>query len=165
MGDSPACALYHMRRGQTQYNGSMNCPLGHGALHPETHVEISVDACEVCGGEWLAHEVLKAIETAVVSDSTVLSGMVEYQPNETKLPCPVCQKPMYEFDYRGNPLQLNACEVGHGYWLDGGEESQVRELMRQRARDLHRSAAAEGSFGSFITSIRGQLGGKGGKSR
>jgi Zn-finger nucleic acid-binding protein len=143
----------------------MNCPLGHGELQPETRADIAVESCAVCGGEWLARDALASIEASAVSDSNALAGMVEYQPNETKLPCPVCAKPMYEFDYRGNPLQLNACELGHGYWLDGGEESQVRELMRRRAQDLHRSAAAEGSFGSFINSIRGQLGGRGGKSR
>jgi Zn-finger nucleic acid-binding protein len=151
--------------GHDWYTLPMNCPLGHGALQPETHGAIEVQACSNCGGEWLAHETFAGLEASAVADSTVLAGMVEYQPNQSDLPCPVCEKPMYEFDYRGNPLELNACELGHGYWLDGGEESRVRELMRQRARDLHRSAAAEGSFGSFLNGIRGQLGGRGGKSR
>jgi Zn-finger nucleic acid-binding protein len=139
----------------------MDCPRGHGQLHAETHSGIDVDACAVCGGEWLDHDELQAIEATTVTDSFVLSGMIEYQPHDSELRCPVCQGSMYGFDYRANPLQLDACGQGHGYWLDGSEESRVRELIRQRARDLHRAATAEGSFGSFLNHLRGQMGGRG----
>ncbi|MBI2765988.1 MAG: zf-TFIIB domain-containing protein [Chloroflexi bacterium] len=138
----------------------MNCPLGHGELHTEIHTGIEVDACAVCGGEWLDPDELQAMESATVRDSVVLSGMIEYQPNPGQRPCVVCHKPMYEFDYRGNPLQVDVCPDGHGYWLDGGEEERVRVLIRQRARDLNRAASAEGSFGAFLSRIRGQLGGR-----
>jgi len=139
----------------------MDCPLGHGELHPDVREGVEVEMCVECGGEWLDPNELEAIEAATVSDPVVLSGMVEYQPYAGERPCPVCKKSMYGFDYRANPLQIDACPDGHGYWLDDGEATRVRELIRQRARDLNRAARAEGSFGSFLAGMRSQLGGKG----
>jgi Zn-finger nucleic acid-binding protein len=139
----------------------VNCPLGHGELRTETHSGVDVQACAVCGGEWLHHDDLQTIEKAVVTDAVVLSGMVEYQPHETERRCPVCDRAMYEFDYRGNPLEIDACANGHGYWLDGGEEARVKDFILQRAHDLHRAASAEASFGSFLSGMRSQFGGRG----
>jgi Zn-finger nucleic acid-binding protein len=139
----------------------MRCPLGHGDLHPETHSGLDVQTCSQCGGSWLFHAEIQALEATAASDSVVLAGMIEYEPHSTDRRCPVCEKAMYEFDYRGNPLEVDACPDGHGYWLDGGEEARVRELILQRARDLHRTASAEVSFGAFVGVLRKQLGGRG----
>jgi Zn-finger nucleic acid-binding protein len=139
----------------------MLCPLGHGELHPETHGGLDLQACSQCGGSWLVHSELQDLEARVASDPVVLSGMIEYQPHPSERRCPVCDKTMYEFDYRANPLEIDACPDGHGYWLDGGEEARVRQLILQRARDLHRTASAEASFGAFIGGLRKQLGGRG----
>lgn len=139
----------------------MNCPLGHGPLQPEAHGGLDVEACSICGGEWLQHEQLALLEQTTVNDPIVLAGTIEYDANPVDRLCPVCAKQMYEFDYRANPLEIDACPDGHGYWLDGGEESRVREAVRQRARDLNRAASAEATFGGFLTKMRSQLGGKG----
>ena len=141
----------------------MDCPLGHGPLHDETHSGIAVTSCAVCGGEWLSRDSLPALEAAAVKDRRALMGMVEYQAHPSERSCPVCAKAMYEFDYRANPLELDACPEGHGYWLDGGDEAKVRELIQQRARDLHRASQAELSFGSFLNNIRSQFGGRSGR--
>jgi Zn-finger nucleic acid-binding protein len=138
----------------------MECPLGHGPLTPESHAGLSVQACAQCGGEWLERDALAVVEASAVSDRSVLAGMVEYQPHASDRHCPQCGKEMYEFDYRANPLELDACPDGHGYWLDGGEEARVRDLIIQRARDLNRSASAQESFGAFMSSMRAKLGGK-----
>lgn len=139
----------------------MQCPLGHGDLHPESHAGLDLQACAQCGGSWLIHSELQDMEAKTVSDAVVLAGMIEYQPHPSERHCPVCAKPMYEFDYRANPLEIDACPDGHGYWLDGGEEARVRELILQRARDLHRAASAEASFGAFLGGLRKSLGGHG----
>lgn len=139
----------------------MNCPLGHGALQSDTHGSLQVEACIICGGEWLAHDQLAELERSTVNDPVVLAGTIEYDANPIDRLCPECSNNMYEFDYRANPLEINACPDGHGYWLDGGEESRVREAVRQRARDLDRSAAAEATFGGFLNKVLNQLGGKG----
>ena len=139
----------------------MNCPLGHGPLHPENHSNVEVHACGECGGEWLERNSLQALEKLAVNDAVVLSGMIEYLAHEGGRACPVCGKRMYEFDYRANPLEIDACGEGHGYWLDAGEEARVKDLILQRARDLHRAAGAEASFGHFLSGIRSQFGGRG----
>ena len=139
----------------------MDCPLGHGPLHAESHGEIALEACAVCGGEWLHREQLAALEKSTVNDPIVLAGTIEYDANPIELACPVCGKHMYEFDYRANPLEVDGCPEGHGYWLTGGEESRVREAVRQRARDLNRAASAEATFGGFLSKMRSQLGGRG----
>jgi len=119
-----------------------------------------MSVCAACGGEWLAHESLHALEAAVVRDAVVLSGMIEYQPHSSVLACPVFEKAMYGFDYRGNSLEIDACGEGHGYWLDGGEEERLQALVRQRARDLHRASLAEATFGGFLDKMRSQFGGR-----
>ena len=139
----------------------MKCPLGHGELRAESHAGIAVEVCPSCGGEWLDHDDLQSLEKLVVNDPVVLSGMIEYQRHESERACPVCSKTMYGFDYRANPLEIDACPQGHGYWLDGGEEAEVKDLILRRARDLNRAASAESSFGSFLSGIRGQFGGRG----
>lgn len=143
----------------TVYDERMDCPLGHGELRGEDHTGFAALVCAVCTGEWFDRGGLDALEKTAVSDDFVRRGMVEYQPHESAWNCPACVSKMYEFDYRGNPLMIDACPQGHGYWLDGGEEAQVRELIRQRARDLQRSASAELSFGQFLNGLRGKLGG------
>jgi Zn-finger nucleic acid-binding protein len=135
----------------------MLCPLGHGELQPETRVGLAVHVCPSCQGEWLRHEDLTALEGTAVRDAVVLSGTLEYQPHGSERSCPVCAEAMYEFDYRGNPLELDACPNSHGYWLDAGEDDRVRGLIRQRARDLHRAATAQASFGVFLKGLQQQV--------
>ena len=138
----------------------MDCPRGHGALVPSRLDDFDVESCPECSGKWLDHEELGRLEGNAVSDSDALRGTIEYSRNASDRACPVCSRRMFEFNYRGNPLQLDACAEGHGYWLDGGEDDRVRELIRQRVRDLHRAASAELSFASFLKGIRGKYGGK-----
>ncbi len=97
---------------------------------------------------------LSQIEASAVRDPGVLAGTIEYQPHPGDRACPVCGKAMYEFDYRGNPLELDACPDGHGYWLDAGEDESVRQLIRQRARDLNRAASAQASFRGFLRELQ-----------
>jgi Zn-finger nucleic acid-binding protein len=139
----------------------MECPLGHGALTAQTHGALNVEMCPECGGEWIERDTLALVEASAVSDKSVLAGMIEYQRHPSERRCPACARLMYEFDYRANPLEIDACPDGHGYWLDGGEEARVRDLIIQRAHDLNRAASAQESFGAFIGGLRMKLGGKG----
>jgi len=134
----------------------MDCPRGHGVLISERLDGFEVEACSTCGGKWLDSHELAELEAAAVNDADALRGMVEYSRNLGEMRCPSCQQRMLEFNYRANPLQLDACPEGHGYWLDGGEEQRVRELIRQRSRDLQRAASAESSFSSFLKGMRGK---------
>lgn len=87
--------------------------------------------------------------------------MREYSTRPSERACPQCGERMTSFDYRANPLELDACPLGHGIWLDAGEEKRVREYMRERVAGLQRAAAAEGGFARFMDSVRGKMGGRG----
>ncbi|MBN9492948.1 zf-TFIIB domain-containing protein [bacterium] len=137
----------------------MDCPSDHTAMTVVTHENIDVEQCQQCGGEWLAHDELGELEAADESDPNVRAGMVEYLPNPSELACPVCSVAMYEFDYRGNPLELHACQQGHGYWLNAGDEIKIRQVLIRHAADLQRASQVEATFGHFLDNLRKKYGG------
>jgi len=144
----------------------MNCPRGHGPLAIEHHQGIEVDHCAECNGRWLDHHELDLLESKYAPDPSDRRGMVDYSKRESDLLCPVCQRHMTAFNYRANPLELDFCDDEHGYWLDGGEDGRLRDLVEQRVRDLYRAASAEESWGQFLgglRGIRGKFKGKGGR--
>lgn len=57
---------------------------------------------------------------------------------------------MQTFDYRGWDLQLDLCDQQHGFWLDSGEERRVLDLMKERIKDLDRSASADAQWAKFL---------------
>lgn len=137
----------------------MDCPADSTALTSVTHAQFEIQQCQQCGGEWLAHDQLATLEAADDPDPNDRAGMLEYLPNPTDLPCPVCGTHMYEFDYRGNPIELDACEKGHGYWLRAGDESKIRQALLAHAAGLHRASLAEASYGHFLDGLRKKYGG------
>ena len=62
---------------------------------------------------------------------------------------------MAAFNYRAYNLELDACEDGHGFWLDAGEEARVREIIQERVRGLARAASAEVAWGRFLGGLKG----------
>ena len=60
---------------------------------------------------------------------------------------------MTTFNYRAYNLPIDYCPDEHGFWLDGGEEERVLELMRQRIKDLDRAAGAEKEWGRFLQGV------------
>ncbi|MGI8925257.1 MAG: zf-TFIIB domain-containing protein [Tepidiformaceae bacterium] len=132
----------------------MQCPHGHGELNVEHHQAIEVDHCPVCNGRWLDHHELDQLEATGAPDPGDRRGMIEYSKRASTLNCPACGKRMTAFNYRANALELDFCDDEHGYWLDGGEEGRVRDLIEERVRDLYRAASAEQSWGEFLGGLR-----------
>ena len=120
----------------------MNCPIDGNALDAATEGQIQLERCPACKGEWFTPEQLDALERSA-SDAAAAAGTIEFEERPSALKCPVCSAAMVAFDFRGEALELNACNAGHGFWLDGGEEGRVRELMRERERDIRRAGRAE----------------------
>src|SRR5215208_1378497 len=110
----------------------MNCPHGHGELTVEQRHGIEVDHCATCNGRWLDQHELDLLEATSAPDANDRKGMIEYSKRQSDLKCPVCGKRMTAFNYRANPLELDFCDDEHGYWLDAGEDSRVRDLVEQR---------------------------------
>ena len=100
----------------------MLCPRCNIDLKIEHHQGIEVDHCPTCNGRWLDHHELDELEAKTAKTEDHRKGTIQYAQRESELKCPVCGKQMAAFNYRANPLELDACEDEHGFWLDAGEE-------------------------------------------
>lgn len=118
------------------------CPRDATTLERYDDHAVEVDRCPTCAGEWLDGDELTKLERTAAPEDALI-GTVEFGVVESELRCPDCGAEMKMFDYRANALQLDFCPQEHGFWLDGGESERVRELIRQRAQDLNRSAGAQ----------------------
>lgn len=134
----------------------MRCPRCALDLRVEHHQGIEVDHCPGCNGRWLDHHELDVLEAKSAPDESHRRGTIQYARRDSELDCPVCGKRMAAFNYRANPLELDACEDEHGFWLDAGEEGKVRDLIEQRVRDLNRSGSAEQAWGDFLRGVGGR---------
>jgi Zn-finger nucleic acid-binding protein len=113
------------------------------------HKGIEVDRCPTCQGLWLDYPELDALEDTVMNEDK-LKGTLIYSPRPAEIACPKCNDDMTAFYYRANDLELDLCKHGHGFWLDHGEEKRVLDFMKQRIKDLRRSATAEGQWNKFL---------------
>ncbi|MEX2225170.1 MAG: zf-TFIIB domain-containing protein [Dehalococcoidia bacterium] len=132
----------------------MRCPRCKTSLEGETADGIAVERCPNCNGRWLDHNELTQLEATVESDEAWRAGMIEWAKAPSNLLCPACGKPMTTFDYRGEGVHLDVCRAQHGYWLDRGEASDVRDAMDERVEDLERANKAEVEWGALMYKMR-----------
>jgi Zn-finger nucleic acid-binding protein len=144
----------------------INCPRDANELMQGKEHGIEVDRCPGCQGAWYDYEELEALESTVANEDE-RRGMIDYAKRPSALVCPVCSKLMRAFNYRAYNLELDACEDGHGFWLDAGESSRVRDVMKERVGGLQRSASAEDAWhrakrgsGGVIDKMKGMFGGR-----
>jgi Zn-finger nucleic acid-binding protein len=135
----------------------MQCPRDHTPLIEEHTHGIEVDHCPRCNGRWLDHHELDQLEATKAKDADHRTGMIEYSRRESDLNCPVCGEPMVAFNYRAYNLELDTCEQEHGFWLDAGEEGQVRDIIDDRVRGRNRAAKAEQAWGDFLDGVGGGM--------
>jgi Zn-finger nucleic acid-binding protein len=127
----------------------MKCPRDASDLAMQDLRGIEVDRCPQCQGLWLDHDELDKLEATAASTEEERRATVTYAERPSDLKCPVCDKQMIVFDYRAHAVQLDMCEE-HGWWLDAGEETRVREIIAERVSDLHRAHDAEAGWRSFL---------------
>lgn len=120
----------------------MDCPLDHIALTETKRHGAPALECPTCHGAWVEPTSLEEIEDRAFPEEAV-RGKRRYGSHESDLDCPHCGKKMVRFRYRANPLEIDHCPDDAGYWLDKDEDKRIMELMRQRAKDLNRSASAQ----------------------
>lgn len=107
---------------------------------------IEIEYCPNCRGMWLDFHELDRLEDMGM-DVDPYKGSLVHHPEPTKFPCPVCDVPLHEFQYRLYDLKLDICaEHEHGFWLDAGEDERVVEVMRQRNQQTHRKISAEAEW-------------------
>ena len=133
----------------------LRCPRDNSAL-VETQIHgIEVDHCSTCNGRWLDHHELDDLEATRVSAEGVRRATIRYADRQSDLLCPVCQRQMSAFNYRGYDLELDVCEEEHGFWLDAGEDGRVRDIIDERVRGLRRAASAEEAWKDFLDGVGG----------
>ena len=134
----------------------MQCPREGTELVVEREYHgIEVDRCPSCEGRWLDYDELDHLEATVPSTPEERRATIKYAERRGELACPKCGKTMTAFNYRAYNLELDACEDGHGWWLDAGEEARVREIIQERVRGLARAASAEAAWGHFLGGLKG----------
>jgi uncharacterized protein len=121
----------------------MKCPRDGSELETKTYeAKIEVDACPKCGGMWLDHGELEAIQETRENDyrkvlgtvsDTVKRSIVEVAQMET---APVgCVKCGTEMDTREygycSQIIIDTCPDGHGVWLDAGEIQALEKFFEQ----------------------------------
>ena len=131
----------------------MDCPRCSAPLEVKSLKGIDVDRCGGCDGLWLDHAELDLLEDTVMDDDE-RKGTMMYAVRPSDISCPRCAGPMRTFNYRAYNLPLDECEVQHGFWLDSGEEKRVLDLMKQRLKDLKRSASAEDEWGKLLNRLK-----------
>ena len=145
----------------------MNCPRCSATLIERKFKDVEIDRCPECEGLWLDFHELDQLEDNAMDDDR-LKGMMDYARRESDISCPHCNGPMETFNYRAHNLPIDRCTEDHGFWLDKGEEERVLTVMRERTRDLKRSASAEeqwaqflerGGTRSFFDKVKGLFGG------
>ena len=120
----------------------MKCPRDGAELVVESSRGIEIDRCNTCEGHWLDYHELDQLEDEVFSDDDS-KGTVVYSPHESELECPICGDRLTSFFYRAGRIHLDKCHKDHGFWLDRGEDKEILDFMRQRSKNLSRSASAE----------------------
>jgi Zn-finger nucleic acid-binding protein len=138
----------------------LKCPRDGTELKVEHHRGIEVDHCPNCNGRWLDPHELNHLEATVPSTPEERQATIQYSKRESGLNCPVCSNAMTAFNYRAYDLEIDTCSEEHGFWLDGGEEGRVRDIIEERIRGLQRSASAEAAWGGFLDGLRGGRGGR-----
>ena len=135
----------------------MNCPKCAAVLVQKSYKGmIAVDYCPNCRGMWLDFDELDRLEDVAFDDDEHKGSLIHHQTS-TDFPCPHCQNPLLEFQYRLYDLKLDYCTEKHGFWLDAGEDERVVEIMRQRNDQIHRKLDAEGEWQQTLKKLHAFL--------
>jgi uncharacterized protein len=135
----------------------MKCPKCGSTLVKRSYKGMmEVDACPNCRGLWLDFDELDRLED-VVFDDDVHKGSLVHRQSETNFPCPHCESPLQEFQYRLYNLRLDTCQNGHGFWLDNGEDVRVMGIMATRAAEIQRKVDAESEWRGILKQMHAFL--------
>jgi Zn-finger nucleic acid-binding protein len=133
----------------------LRCPRDGSALAEEHIHGIEVDHCVSCNGRWLDHHQLDELEATRVEDADARRATIRFANRDSELHCPVCDRQMSAFNYRGYDLEIDICEHEHGFWLDAGEDGRIRDIIDERVRGLQRSMSAEQAWADFLDGVGG----------
>ncbi|MFO0564419.1 MAG: zf-TFIIB domain-containing protein [Polyangiaceae bacterium] len=122
---------------------SKTCPRDGSALEPKTYeAKIEVDACPTCGGVWLDHGELEAIQEARENDySKTLENLPDSvarsinkvaQLSTTPIQCLACGTEMDTREYAYcSQIVIDTCPESCGIWLDAGELQALEKFFER----------------------------------
>jgi Zn-finger nucleic acid-binding protein/tRNA A-37 threonylcarbamoyl transferase component Bud32 len=107
---------------------SRRCPHCRVELALRTLGTVEVDSCVTCGGIWLDAGELEALSAESLGGELERPAVELLRPMEkTALPCPTCNEQLIVCSYGAErELELDACALCEGIWLDEGELAQFQ---------------------------------------
>jgi len=121
----------------------MKCPRDGADLAARTYeAKIEVDECPLCGGMWLDHGELEAIQQTIERDykqaldepvDSVAEGMDSLRQRQLgPIACLKCNAEMDARPYgHGSQVLIDVCPAGCGMWLDQGELAALEKLFER----------------------------------
>lgn len=111
------------------------CPRCEQEMEHVTIEGLTLDTCFTCKGIWFdAEELMQAVSIDAMSLASLpFYGELraEKEPAWEQPPafCPRCSSPLEprRFD-KGLAVIIDACTLGHGFWLDQGELHRIKEF-------------------------------------
>lgn len=131
---------------------------GRMLLCPDCHVQLTARAfhtvvlhvCPECAGIWFGGGGLEALQAqspaALLEVEHAVAPDRRHHPHiDTDRWCPSCPRPLERYTYAtGSPIQLDACPLCHGTWVEKGELAQIHAWIEtQRLATLRRSGRSE----------------------
>ena len=139
----------------------MLCPDDSAALSRKTYEgEVNVDQCVGCGGIWLDHGELEAIQDIRVNDySSELEAIPTYfdaahemalAKTEGVYSCPSCEREMEKREYAYcSQIMIDVCPSCRGIWLHQDEISEL-EIFFEKCR-TETQEVRKGFFASLVS--------------
>jgi Zn-finger nucleic acid-binding protein len=125
----------------------MKCPRDGADLAARTYeAKIEVDECPLCGGIWLDHGELEAIQQTIERDyqqaldepvDSVAEGLESLRQRQLgPIACLKCNAEMDARPYgHGSQVLIDACPAGCGMWLDQGELAALEKLFERSQQE------------------------------
>ena len=103
----------------------MKCPKCKGRTLATGKVKsgkLELDRCPSCKGIWFDDGKLKQLLGYKAEKNL---SIPDYAVQKTKILCPDCSVPLYEFCYPGTMILVDACKSCNGIWLDDREWKEI----------------------------------------
>ena len=103
----------------------MRCPRCKNKLKQGTVKKsaVEIDYCSQCKGFFLGKGEIEKISEAAIRDLRIPPGAAP-----SRMPCPVCEKRMFVFDYPQTFVKVDVCKKCKGLWLDAGELKEIEAV-------------------------------------
>lgn len=112
---------------------------------------VQVDACGRCGGTFLDPGEAAAVIGQKADPNTWPKEVFARPPMPSRLACPSGHGPMWSFQlgFEDKTVEVDACGVCHGLWLDAGEAATLDELTKHAAAESTDPGSSKGAWGTL----------------